>query len=93
MANRERLVDHLQALAAAERQSADRDHLAELETHMPDDPSKTALDRKLISLEEPHEVQWWTKALGLTEPELRLAVRNAGSNSVEKVREYLAQKK
>ena len=41
---------------------------------MPDDTSKAGRDRKLISLEEDHEV--------------RAAVKAAG-NSADKVREYL----
>ena len=37
---------------------------------MSDDPSKTGLDRKLISLEEVHEMRSWTQSLGCTESEL-----------------------
>ena len=33
---------------------------------MADDPKKTGLDRKLISLIEPHEVRSWTQALDCT---------------------------
>jgi hypothetical protein len=59
---------------------------------MADDPTKTALDRKLIALEEPHEVRSWTKSLGCTEPELRAAVKAVG-HSAEKVRAYLGKGK
>ncbi len=55
---------------------------------MADDPKKTAHDRKLISLREPHEVRSWTESLGISEKELRTAVAAVGS-SVEKVRKYL----
>jgi hypothetical protein len=53
-----------------------------------DDPKKTGLDRKLISLEEPHEVRSWTNSLGCTEEQLRNAVAAVG-NSAEQVRIYL----
>lgn len=59
---------------------------------MSDDIKKTALDRKLISLEEDYEVRDWTRSLGCTPAELRAAVKAVG-NSAEKVREYLAKKK
>lgn len=58
---------------------------------MSDDPKKTGHDRKLISLEEPHEVRSWTESLGVTEMELRAAVAAVG-NSAERVREYLRKK-
>jgi hypothetical protein len=59
-----------------------------METPMADDPKKTGLDRKLIALNEPHEVRSWTQALGCTEAELRLAVEKVG-HSAEQVRGYL----
>lgn len=62
-----------------------------LETLMADDPKKTGLDRKLISLKEPHEVRSWTESLGVTEQQLKAAVAAVG-NSAEKVREYLRTK-
>jgi len=58
---------------------------------MPDDPKKTGQDRKLIALEQEHEVRDWTKSLGCTEAELRAAVKAVG-NSAEKVREFLKKK-
>ncbi len=45
-------------------------------------------DSKLISLEEEHEVKYWTKALGVSEEELRKAVEKVG-HSAEAVREQL----
>ena len=58
---------------------------------MPDDPGKTGADRKLISLEQPHELRDWAQSLGCTEQQLREAVRNVG-NSAEAVRRYLQKK-
>jgi hypothetical protein len=57
---------------------------------MSDDPHKTALDRKLISLREDYEVRNWMRSLNCTENQLRRAVQAVG-NSAEKVREYLSK--
>lgn len=59
---------------------------------MTDDTKKTGLDRKLISLEEPHEVRSWTESLGVTEERLREAVKAVG-HSADAVRQYLAGRK
>ena len=59
---------------------------------MSDDPRKTSLDRKLISLDEEHEVRSWTQSLGCTPEELREAVKVIG-NSAEAVRKHLASKR
>ncbi len=46
---------------------------------MADDPTKRApQDAQRISLSEPHEVAYWTKALGVTKAELEAAVKAAG---------------
>ena len=58
---------------------------------MSDDPKKTGLDRKLISLDEEHEVRSWTESLGCTPEQLRAAVKAVG-NSADAVRAYLAKK-
>lgn len=58
---------------------------------MPDDTTKTGLDRKLIALDEPHEVRSWTESLGCSEAELRRAVAAVG-HSAEAVRAYLRGK-
>ncbi|MEO8388635.1 MAG: DUF3606 domain-containing protein [Polaromonas sp.] len=58
---------------------------------MADDTSKTALDRKFISLEEDYELRDWTKTLGCTEQQLREAVKAVG-NSASAVRQYLGKK-
>ena len=55
---------------------------------MADDPKKTGLDRKLIALTEPHEIQRWTESLGCTADQLKEAVKAVG-NSAEAVRDYL----
>ncbi len=56
---------------------------------MSDDPKKTALDSKLISLKEDYEVRDWCRSLGCTPEQLRAAVKTAG-NSAEAVRKHLA---
>jgi len=58
---------------------------------MPDDKSETGADRKLISLEQPHELRDWTQSLGCTEQQLREAVKEVG-NSADAVRRYLSKK-
>jgi hypothetical protein len=58
---------------------------------MPDDPKKTGSDRKLIALEEKHEVRSWTESLGCTEEQLRQAVKAVG-HSADAVRKWLAAK-
>ncbi len=58
---------------------------------MSDDTSKTAQDRKLISLKEDYEVRDWCQSLGCTPEQLRAAVKAVG-NSAAAVREYLAKK-
>ncbi len=90
MASREQLVDHLQALALAELRSAARVDFAELQPERHEGFGKPAEDGTLVSLAEPHDFRRRAKALGLTEEKLRIAIRNACSNSLEKVREYLA---
>ena len=55
---------------------------------MADDPKKTGLDRKLISLNEAHEVRNWTESLGCTPEQLKEAVQAVG-NSADAVRAYL----
>lgn len=59
---------------------------------MTDDLKKTGLDRKLISLSEPHELRSWMESFGCTEEELREAVAAVGP-SAEAVRAHLAKKK
>ena len=55
---------------------------------MSDDPKKTGLDRKLISLEQEHEVRDWCQSFNCTPEDLRRAVEAVG-NSAEKVRAYI----
>ena len=52
--------------------------------------NRGAADRSRISLEEEHEVRYWTRALGVSEEALRAAVRTAG-DSVEAVRRHLGK--
>lgn len=47
-------------------------------------------DSKRINVNEEHEVRYWTKALGVTERELRDTVAKVGT-SAEAVRKSLAK--
>jgi hypothetical protein len=58
---------------------------------MSDNPKKTGPDRKLISLDEEHEVRSWTESLGCTPEQLRAAVKAVGHRA-DDVRAYLARK-
>jgi hypothetical protein len=53
--------------------------------------NRGAQDRARINLHEKHEIQYWTKALGVTEEELQQAVKKAG-DSAEAVRQHLRTK-
>ena len=47
---------------------------------MPDDTTlRSHQDQLRISVNEPHEVRYWTQRLGCTEEELRKAVARAGT--------------
>jgi hypothetical protein len=59
---------------------------------MADDTSNRGnADRSRISTTQPHEVAYWTKALGVTEAELQSAVKAVG-NSADKVRAHLGKR-
>lgn len=82
------MVDDLQKLAAAEKTALG----APTETTPKDAPTKTAaLDRKLIDIDQAHEVRHWTYILGCTEEELRRAVSDVG-NSAQEVRAYFGHR-
>ena len=49
-------------------------------------------DRDRISTTEPHEVAYWTKALGITKEELVAAVKVVGHMAAD-VRAHLAKQK
>ena len=53
--------------------------------------NRGAQDRARINVHEEHEVRYWTKALGVSEDELKL-VKEHGV-SAERIREALAQRK
>jgi hypothetical protein len=56
---------------------------------MPDDPTKRApQDKRFISLQEEHEVQYWTRELGVSIDQLKVLVAQHG-NSADKVRAAL----
>jgi hypothetical protein len=48
------------------------------------------VDRSLISLTEPHEVKYWTQAMGVSIEELKRAVDKVG-HSAAKVRAELGK--
>ncbi|WP_145600096.1 DUF3606 domain-containing protein [Yersinia frederiksenii] len=51
---------------------------------------KQPQDKNFISLSEDWEVKYWTKALGVTEQQLRAAVKAVGSGT-KKVKEHLGK--
>ena len=56
---------------------------------MPDSKKQSGSpDSKRININEEHEVQYWTKALGVSKTELMNAVGKAGT-SVEAVKNFL----
>jgi len=58
---------------------------------MSDDKSKAGSpDRDRINLSEDYEVRYWTKTLGVSEDELRAAVKQVGSTA-EAVRRHLGK--
>lgn len=58
---------------------------------MSDDLSnRGSQDRTRVNVHEEHEVQYWTRELGVTREELERAVRAAGVTAVD-VRKYLGK--
>lgn len=58
---------------------------------MTDDRTKTgAADRDRINVNEDYELQYWTKALGVSADELRAAVKAVGPTAAA-VREHLGK--
>ena len=53
-----------------------------------DTAQRGAQDRSRINVNQEHEVRYWTKALGVSEDELRRAVGEVGV-AADKVREHL----
>lgn len=51
--------------------------------------NRGAQDRARINVNEPHEVAYWTKELGVTKERLQQLVKDAGT-SAKAVRERLA---
>jgi Protein of unknown function (DUF3606) len=52
--------------------------------------NRGAQDRSRINVNEPWELRYWTKELGLSEDELREAVKAAGT-SASAVRQHLGK--
>ena len=58
---------------------------------MPDDKNERGSpDSKRININEPHEVQYWTKQLGVSEQRLRETVDKVGT-SAEAVRKAIGK--
>ena len=58
---------------------------------MSDDTSKRGgTDRSRINVNQPHEVAYWTKALGVSEEQLKQAVKSVGAGA-EEVRRHLGK--
>jgi hypothetical protein len=61
------------------------------EAIMADDPNKRRPeDARLISTNQTHEVQYWSQKFGISEEQLKEAVRTAGP-MVEDVRRHLSK--
>lgn len=57
---------------------------------MPDDKTdRGAPDRSRIRLDEPRDVRYWTRELGVSEEQLRGALAAAGTTSATRIREFL----
>jgi hypothetical protein len=46
---------------------------------IPDGPK----DRDRVNLDDPSDLRWWCKVLGVTEAELRTAVQDVGTDATE----------
>ncbi|ADP20013.1 MULTISPECIES: DUF3606 domain-containing protein [Achromobacter] len=58
---------------------------------MTDDLKKRgAQDRSRVNVNEAHEVQYWTRELGVSEAQLKAAVQAVGV-SADAIRQYLAK--
>lgn len=58
---------------------------------MADDTSKSGQgDRQRININQPHELRYWTEALGVSEQQLKDAVKTAGVMA-EDVRRHLGK--
>jgi hypothetical protein len=58
---------------------------------MADDPAKKgAADRSRINVNESHELAYWTKTLGVSEAQLREAVKHVGVMAAD-VRRHLGK--
>ena len=49
-------------------------------------------DSNLISTKEPWELQYWTTKFGVTPQQLKDAIKDAGSNSADKVEKQIKKK-
>ena len=64
----------------------------EAETDMADDLSNRGPeDASRVNVNEPHELRYWTRTLGVSEAKLRSAVA-AGGTATKDIRDYLGFK-
>ncbi len=57
---------------------------------MADNKNKTDYrDRSQVSSSEQYELDYWSKKWGITQDELKEAITQSGTNSVEKLEKYL----
>jgi hypothetical protein len=66
------------------------DHSTEEHTMSDDLNNRGQQDRSRIAMQEPHEVRYWTDALGVTKEALQKAVDKVG-NSATAVRQELGK--
>ena len=60
---------------------------------MSDDKAKRGSpDRNRIDLNDPDEVQNWSKSFGVSPEQLKAAVKSAGTTVASKVREHILKK-
>lgn len=58
---------------------------------MPDDLNKTgAADRNKINVHQPHELRDWSKKFGVTEEQLKKAVKDVGVSAAD-VKKHLGK--
>ena len=61
---------------------------------MSDNRAKTDnRDRTQINVNEPYEVQYWSAKLNVTPQELRDAIKQANTENVKKIEEYLRNRR
>jgi hypothetical protein len=74
---------------SAECRRSPEEQTLSVEDTMPDSPTNRGEpDRSRVSLQQPHEVSYWTKRFGVSREQLEQAVSAVG-NSVEAIERHL----